>query len=342
MKKQLVKIFVLGAFAVSLSFGSALAAAEKVNLGHIAPPFHGQSKGLDAFADHIRAKTNGRIDIATFPVGQLGGERSLASQTQSGALPISAITTAVLQNFVKEVAVLDLPFLFPNLETVHDTLDDPEVTKRMFSYLPKKGFIGVGWAEDGMRSFLSAKGPMRSPADFKGLKVRVMNSPAYMDTFEALGASAVGIPFPEVYNALQTGVIDAAESSLLVASLMKFPEVTKYITRSNYALTSVIIVVNRDYWETLSDEDHKIFYEAGKIAAKVNREVNDQLRAKLYKKEVSVVEFLKQQGVELLDLTDAELAVFKKVTAPVWVKYRKSLGDDLVDFILGKAKEHNK
>ncbi len=339
MKRPIQRILIAALVAL-WAIAPSPVRAEKINLGHIAPPFHGQSKGLNAFADHIRQKTDGRIDIATFPLGQLGGERSLASQCQSGAIPIVAVTTAVLQNFVKEVAVLDLPFLFPDLATAHATLDDPEVREKIFSYLPQKGFVGVGWSEDGMRSFLNAKTAIHSPADFKGLKIRVMNSPVYMDTLETLGASAVGIPFPEVYNALQTGVIDGAEASLLVSSLMKFPEVTKHITRSEYALTEVIIVVNRDYWESLSAADRKIFREAGAIAIKVNREVNDALRKKLFKSELSVEEFLKKQNVQLVELSEAERAVFRKTTAPVWDKYRKSLGNDLVTFMAEKVKQH--
>lgn len=340
MKRQIQSMLIAAVIAV-LAFLPCSAQAEKINLGHIAPPFHGQSKGLNAFADHIRQKTDGRIDIATFPLGQLGGERSLASQCQSGAIPIVAITTAVLQNFVKEVAVLDLPFLFPDLATAHATLDDPEVQEKIFSYLPKKGFVGVGWSEDGLRSFLNAKRAIHSPADFKDLKIRVMNSPVYMDTLEALGASAVGIPFPEVYNALQTGVIDGAEASLLVSSLMKFPEVTKHITQAEYALTEVIILVNRDYWESLSAADQKIFSEAGSIAIKVNRDVNDSLRKKLFKSELSVEEFLKKQNVQLVKLSGAERDVFRQATTPVWDKYRKSLGSDLVDFMVEKVKQHH-
>jgi tripartite ATP-independent transporter DctP family solute receptor len=339
MKKPFQKFLVTALIALwAILPGSAR--AEKINLGHIAPPFHGQSKGLNAFADHVRQKTEGRIDIATFPLGQLGAERSLGSQCQSGAIPIVAITTAVLQNFVKEVAVLDLPFLFPDLATAHATLDDPAVQEKIFSYLPKKGLVGVGWSEDGLRSFLNVKTPIHSPADFKGLKMRVMNSPVYMDTFEAFGASAVGIPFPEVYNALQTGVIDGAEASLLVSSLMKFPEVTKHITKSEYALTEVIILVNRDYWESLSGADQKIFREAGDIAIKVNREVNDALRKKLFKSELSVEEFLRKQDVQLVTLNEAERESFRQATLPVWDKYRKSLGNELVDFMVEKVKQH--
>lgn len=340
MNRQIQSVLIAAVVAI-LAILPCSAQAEKINLGHIAPTFAGQSRGLEALADYVRQKTDGRIDIATFPLGQLGAERSMASQCQSGALPIAAITTAVLQNFVKEVTVLDLPFMFPNLATAHATLDDPEVRTKIFSYLPGKGFVGIGWAEDGLRSFLNAKKPIHTPEDFKGLKMRVMNSPVYMDTFEAMGASAVGIPFPEVYNALQTGVIDGTDASLLVASLMKFPEVTKQVTHSEYALTEVIILVNLDYWNTLSEADQQIFREAGALCTKVNREVNVELINKLYKSELSVEGYLNKQGVQMVELSKAEREEFRRATTPVWDKYRKTLGTELVDFMAEKVNQHS-
>ena len=209
---RILAIVAVMAFIAGLPIAAFAASSENVKFGHVAPPFHGQSKGVDAFAAYVKEKTNGRIDIATFPMGQLGGERSMAEQVQSGTLQIAAITTAVLQNFVPQAAILDMPFIFPNRKTAYATLDDPEFQKKIFSYFPKKGFIAIGWTENEFRDFTNNKRPVRKPSDIKGLKVRVMNSPVYLDTFKQLGASPVGIPFPEIYNALQTGVIDAQEN----------------------------------------------------------------------------------------------------------------------------------
>jgi tripartite ATP-independent transporter DctP family solute receptor len=315
---------------------AAPAAAEAIKFGHVAPPFHGQAKGVEAFAQYVKDKTQGRIEIATFPMGQLGSERSMASQVQSGSLQIAAITTAVMQNFVPQVAVLDMPFIFPSRKAAYATLDDPEVQKRLFSYLPKKGFVGIGWSENEFRDFTNTKHPVRTPADIKGLKVRVMNSPAYLDTFEQLGASSVGIPFPEVYNALETGVIDAQENPLLTSVLMKFTEVATYVTKTQHALTECIIIVNPDYWASLSAADQQIFREAAALAIRTNREVNAALHQKLPKSGKSIAEYCKEKGIEVVELTDAEREAFKKAMVPVWNKYRPSIGDDLFDFILAK------
>ncbi|MFN2359319.1 MAG: TRAP transporter substrate-binding protein DctP, partial [Desulfotignum sp.] len=123
MKKSGVKqsVLVTGvAVLITFALGCFLPAfADTVKFGHVAPPFHGQAKGVDAFADYVKEKTNGEIEIATFPAGQLGGERSMAEQVQAGTLQIAALTTAVLQNFVPQCAILDMPFIFPDRQTAY-------------------------------------------------------------------------------------------------------------------------------------------------------------------------------------------------------------------------------
>jgi tripartite ATP-independent transporter DctP family solute receptor len=322
------------------STSSFAAAPDNIKFGHVAPPFHGQSKGAEAFAAYVKEKTGGEIDIATFPAGQLGGERSMAEQVQTGTLQIASITTAVLQNFVPEAAILDLPFLFPNRATAYATLDDLAFQKKFFSFFPKKGFIAIGWTENEIRDFSNNKRPVRTPEDIKGLKVRVMNSPVYLDTFKELGASPVGIPFPEIYNALQTGVIDAQENPILTTVLMKFTEVTKYVTLTQHSVTECVIIVSADYWESLSRENQQIFRDAAKVAIDTNRTVNAELHNNLPKSNISIDEYAKQANVEIIKLTPEEREKFRVAMSPVWDKYRKKIGGNLFDFTLEKIKEH--
>ncbi|MCG8529610.1 MAG: DctP family TRAP transporter solute-binding subunit [Desulfovibrionales bacterium] len=319
---------------------SLTAFARAVNFGHVAPPFHGTAKGVEAFAAYVNEKTKGRIKIAAFPSGQLGGERSMAEQVQGGTLPLASVSTAVLQNFVKETAILDMPFLFPNRATAYAVLDDGKVQEKIFSYLPKKGFIGIGWTENEFRDFSNTKRPIHSPEDVKGLKVRVMNSPAYLDAFKQLGASPVAIPFPEIYNALQTGVIDAQENPILTSTLMKFTEVTHHVTKTQHALTECIIIVGVDYWESLSPKDQKIFREAAKLCTRVNRRVNAKLHQSLPKLGISVDEYAQKHQIEIKELTPQERQAFKTAMVPMWKKYRKRIGNKLFDFMLDKIKEH--
>jgi tripartite ATP-independent transporter DctP family solute receptor len=212
-------------------------------------PFTARAKGVDAFAKYVMEKTGGEIEIKTFPMGQLGSERSMAEQVQAGTLEIASITTAVLMNYVPQVAVMDLPFVFPNRKTAYGVIDDPEFKEKIFSYLPAKGFVGVGWTENEFRDINNTKKPIVKPADLKGMKIRVMNSPVYMDTFKLLGANPVGIPFPEIYNALQQGVIDAQENPFYTSILIKTTEVAKHVTDTNHCLTECIIIVGLDFWD---------------------------------------------------------------------------------------------
>ncbi len=330
------------AAAALLLSSSAAAIAAEVKFGHVAPPFHGQSKGVEAFAAYVKEKTNGRIDIATFPAGQLGGERSLAEQVQSGTLQLATVSTAVMHNFVPEAVVMDMPFIFPDRETAYAVLDDEELQEKYFSYFPKKGFIAIGWTENDFRDFSNSKHPVHTPDDIKGLKVRVINSPVYIDMFKELGASPVGIPFPEIYNALQTGVIDAQENPVLTTTLMRFTEVTPYITLTRHSLTECVIVVSIDYWESLSDADKQIFRDAARECIKTNREVDINLLQHLPKSGISVEQFAKDNGVEIVTLTDEERAAFQKAMQPVWDKYRPKIGDDLFDLVLKKVDEYRK
>lgn len=319
---------------------SAVAKTAKVKFGHVAPPFHGLSKGADAFAAYVKEKTDGRIDIATFPSAQLGGERSMAEQVQGSTLEIASITTSVLQNFVPECAIIDMPFLFPNRETAYAALDDPELKKKIFSYFPQKGFMAIGWGENEIKDFTNNKRPIRTPEDIKGLKVRVMNSPVYIDTFKQLGASPVAIPFSETYSALQTGVVDAQANPILTSILMKFTEVTKYATLTHHSLNECITIVSIDYWESLTQKDKQIFMEGAEILKDTNREVNAQLHQSLPKSKLSIKAYAEANGIDIIELSDEERESFKMAMTPVWDKYRKKIGNDIFDIMLKTIKTH--
>ena len=326
--------------ALSLIAPNAFARGENIKFGHVAPPFIGQAIGVDAFAQYVKEKTDGKIDIATFPSGQLGGERSLAEQVQAGTLQLATVSTAVLQNFVPQAAMIDMPFIFPDRKTAYATLSDPEVKERLFSYFPKKGMIAIGYTENEFRDFTNNKRPVHTPEDMKGLKVRVMNSPVFIDAFKQVGASPVGIPFPEIYNALETGVIDAQENPLLTSVMMKFTEVTKYVTKTHHSLTECIIITSVDYWESLSAKEKEIFQQAADVCIDTNRKTTVHLHEKLPGTDTSITSYAKQNDVEIVELSASERESFRKAMRPVWEKYRKKIGEDFFDFILSKIASH--
>jgi tripartite ATP-independent transporter DctP family solute receptor len=316
MKKRLI---VLLACVCVLSFSATASAKMVLKYGHVAPPTHGQHAGCLAFADYVKEKTNGEIRVDVFPMGQLGGERSMMEQIQGGTLDICASTHAVVSNFVPQGALFSLSYLWPSREVGYKVLDDPEVQKIIFDLYPRKGMVCIGYTENDMRDLTNTKREIHTPEDLKGLKVRVIESPVYLDSFRALGTSPVPMPFPEIYNALQQGVIDAQDNPIMTSILMKFTEVCRYATLTNHILTECPMVINIASWERLTPEQQKIFREGAKLQIKVNREECRKLREKLIQQE-------EQKGLKIVRLTPEERKAFMKAVLPVHKKYEKKAG----------------
>lgn len=284
------------------------------------PPVHWHAKSAVLFANYVKEKTNGEITIDVFPLSQLGGERSMVEQVQGGTLDMADITTAVLSNFVPQVALFDLPFIWPSRGVAYSVLNDSEFQKIIFDLFPKKGMYAFGYGENEIRDITNTKREVRTPSDVKGMKIRVMEAPVYLDTWRALGASPVPMPFPEVYNGLQQGVIDAQENPLLTSMMMKFTEVCNYATELDYSLTATIKFVNIDLWNRLTPQQQQIFHEAAALAIKANREGSMKMTLGFFDK-------VKAAGkIKITNLTAAERDAFKQAVKPIFTKYEKKLG----------------
>ena len=333
MKKVLCAVFVAAIFAV-LCFGIA-DAKMIVKYGHVGPPVHTQHHGALAFAKHVSEKTNGEIEIQVFPLGQLGGERSMTEQVQGGTLQMTAVTAGVLANFVPEMGIIELPFVYPNRDVAYAVLDDKDVMERFAKYCDAKGFVFIGYTENEFRDMTNSKRPIKSPENLKGLKIRVIEAPLMIDTFKALGANPTPLPFPEIYNALQQKVIDGQDNPLYTSMVMKFTEVNKFATVTNHILTECPTVVGKAFWNSLKPEQQKIFREAAEVQIKVNRDGNAKNR-------VEMMEKAKAQNIDVHILTDQEREVFKKAVQPVLDKYRSQYGAEWYDFYLKKIDFYSK
>jgi tripartite ATP-independent transporter DctP family solute receptor len=317
MKKTWILIVTV---MLTFSLASGAHAKMTLKLGMPAPPTHPHTKSNVMLAEYVKAKTNGEITIDVFPMSQLGGERSMVEQVQGGTLEMADITTAVLSNFVPEVSFFDLPFLFPTRGLAYSVLNDSEFWKIISAAFPQKGFAVIGYGENEIRDFTNTKREVRKPEDIKGLKVRVMESPVYLETWKTLGASAVGMPFGEVYNALQQGVIDAQENPIMTSVLMKFTEVTPYVTILNYSLTATFKIVNLDIWNQLKPEQQEIFYQGAQMAMRAGREGSMKLTGEL------VAELEKSGKTKVVRLTPEERLAFRKAVQPVYDKLEGKMG----------------
>lgn len=308
------------ALCIVFCFCSMATAKMTLKMGFVAPPSHPEVKAGKVFAEYIKERTNGEITIDIFPMGQLGAERSMVEQVQGGTLDMMHCTTAVLSNFVPQVALFDLPFLWPSRGVAYSVLGDSEFFKIFADCFPKKGFVALGYGENEMRDLTNVKREVRRPVDVKGLKIRVQEAPVYLETWRVLGASPVPMPFPEIYNALQQGVIDAQENPILTSALMKFTEVCPYATITNYTLQETFKIMNIDVWERLAPEQQQIFRDGSAMMTRLNREGGMKMLAEIMAK-------LEAEGkVKITRLTKDERGAFYKAVQPVYAKFEKKVG----------------
>jgi TRAP-type transport system periplasmic protein len=317
MNKKLITVI---ACILLLSTASWSMAGMKLKMGLTPPPDHPHTKSVIAFAEYVKAKTNGEITIDVFPMGQLGGERSMVEQVQSGTLDLACITTAVLSNYVPQVAVIDMHFIWPSRGVAYSVLGDSQFWQIISDLFPQKGMVAFGYGQNEFRDLTNTVKPIRKPEDVKGLKIRVQESPIFLDTWRELGANPIPMPFPEVYTALQQGVINAQENPILTSVLMKFTEVCGHVTILQYSLTETIKIANADVWKRLTQQQQEIFRQGAEIAIKHNRE------GTLYMMDKLVADLEASGKATIQRLTPEERAAFFKAVQPVYVKYEKSLG----------------
>ncbi|MHB8827940.1 MAG: DctP family TRAP transporter solute-binding subunit [Syntrophales bacterium] len=334
MSKKPVSVIVAILFFL-VCFAISAEAKIIVKYGHVGPPIHPQHHGAVAFAKYVNEKTNGEIEVQVFPLGQLGGERSMCEQVQGGTLQMTSATASVLANFVPEIGIIELPFIYPDRDAAYKTLDDQDVRERFAKYADAKGFVFIGYTENEFRDMTNSKRPIKNPEDLKGLKMRVLEAPMMIDTFKALGTNPTPLPFPEIYNALQQKVIDGQDNPIFTSIMMKFTEVNKFATITNHVLTECPTVVNKDFWKSLTPEQQRIFREAAEVQLKVNREGNAKNR-------LVALEKAKAQKVDVHVLTPGEREAFKKAVQPVLDKYRSQYGAEWFDFYLKKIAFHAK
>ena len=269
-------------------------------------------KGAELFAKLIHERTGGRVQAKVFPNSQLGNTRQTIEQLQMGSLECTIMPTAFFGGFNRVLTIVDLPFLFPSVEAYYKVMTGPfgkELAKETETIrLKTLAFWTAGWKQ------FTSNFPIRKPGDFKGYKVRVMPSPPLMEQYRSYGASPIPIEFPELYNALQLGTVDAQENMLYRNEEMKFYEVQKYITISNHALMPEIVIVGKPWFDKLpKDIQEKMaatFQEIAPIEAKWIDEVDG----------ASVAVF-KKHGNVVYTLTPAEREEFRKLAPPVWEKF---------------------
>jgi tripartite ATP-independent transporter DctP family solute receptor len=298
-----------------------LAEIEPVNLrlAHVVNEQDGFHAAATKFQELVVERSDGKITVDLFPNATLGDERTLLEGMQIGTVDMGVITNGPVSNFLEEMAVFEMPFLFPSAEKAYEVLDGP-IGQELLDRLSEVNLKGLAYAERGFRNLTNSDRPVRTPADIEGLQVRVMENPVYIDTFRELGADAIPMAWTEALTAMQQGTIDGQENPVGVVYSFKLNETQTNMTMTRHAYAPAIFVMGLPVWSKLSDEAQEIVVQAARDASAYERQLNaDQESVQLQE--------LRDSGMTVID--DADLSAFAAAVQPVYEKYGSKFGDYL-------------
>ena len=315
---SITRLMLAAAAAVALTFGAPApgSAQQKLILkaSDVHPLGYPTVEAIVRMGKKLEAATNGRLSIQMFPSMQLGGEKEMIEQAQVGALQIARISVGPVGTIVDELNVFNMPFVFRDSKHMEAVIDGPigdELLEKI-SNNPQTRLIALGWMNAGSRNVYNSKKPIRSLDDLKGLKIRMMGNPIFVDTMNSLGGNGIAMGFNELYSAMQTGVVDGAENNPPTYIVQNHYQVAKYFSMTEHLIIPEIFVFSRRTWDTLSKDDQALI-------KKVSKEAQQEQRALWYKMEEESIAKMKASGIEIITFPDKK--VFQDAVKPVWDKY---------------------
>ncbi len=299
----------------------------KIKFSHVVAESTPKGIGANKFKQLVEQRLAGKVIVEVYPNSQLYGDDKEMEALLLGDVQLIAPSLAKFGKYTKKLQVFDLPFLFDDIHAV-ERFQKGTLGKQLLSAMAGQNFIGLGYWHNGMKQ-LSANKPLRIPADAKGLKFRIQHSDVLQTQFETLGANPQKLAFAEVYNALQTGVVDGAENPWSNIYSKKFHEVQKYFSETNHGVLDYLLVTSTQFWNGLPP---KIRTELEKILNEVSEEVNKLALDVEAQDRQKVLDFAKQTSkTEVLTLTKEELAQWREVMKPVWQKFEADIGKDVIE-----------
>lgn len=295
----------------------------EVKIGYALAPNSHYGAGANAWAGAVERATGGAFVFKQFPSSALGGERELIEGLQLGTVEAAIVSTGAISNFVPDVGVTDVPFLFRSSAHARAVLDGP-IGQEILGKFKARGLIALAWGEQGFRHITNGKHAIVKPEDLKGLKIRTMENPVHITAFKTLGASPTPMSWPEVTGALQQGTIDGQENPISVIASAKLASVQKYLTLTGHVYSPAVLMLSPKFWDSLS-EPQKIAFTAGaRDGAAAMRQYVDDVERK-------GVDDLKAQGMQVTEITNK--APFQAALAPANRQYASKFGKDLLDRI---------
>jgi C4-dicarboxylate-binding protein DctP len=312
------------ALAAIISTPAALAADPIVmKFSHVVAENTPKGQMANKFKELVAEKTGGSVVVEVYPNSQLFGDDKVLEAMLLGDVQLAAPALSKFSRYTDVLALYDLPFLFKDLDAV-DRFQQSEQGRAMLDAVSKKGLIGLGYLHNGMKQLSSSK-PLRVPEDASGLKFRIMSSEVLEAQFEAVKAAPLKKPFSEVFTLLQTRAIDGQENTWSNIYSKKFFEVQPYITESNHGLLDYMVVTSKEFWLGLPDEQRAQVKEALDEALAFGNQIARD-------KAVEDKKLIAESGrSEIIELTPAERDQWVDAMKPVWKKFEKEIGAELID-----------
>ena len=283
---------------------------------------HPQGQGAKKFADIVEQKSGGKIKVRLFPSGQLGGDLQTVSALQGGTIDLTVLNAGLLVGQVKEFGLFDLPFLFASGKEADAVVDGP-FGRKLADLLPAKNLMSLGYWELGFRNLTNSRRPVTKLEEIQGLKVRVVQSPLYIDLFNTLGANAVPLPFPELYTALEQKTVDGQENPVTLINTSKFYEVQKHLTLTRHTYNPQIVVFSKRVWDRLDADEKKLIEDAAQEARTFQREFSRE-------QETKALEAVKAAGMQVVELPAAEVTRIREKVQPVIKKFSEGVNEATV------------
>ena len=319
MKVQAKLISVLLAGLIS---SSAFAAGVVLKLGHIAESTNPYGRGADHFAELVKQKSNGDIEIKVFPSSSLGTQKELIEGLIYGTVDMTLTGTAELGTFEPKMAIFDMPFLFKDRAHAYKALDS--VGMELAKPLEAKGIKMLGYMENGIRHMTNNVRPIKAPEDMKGLKMRVMNNKVFVEMMKTLGASPTPMALAELYSAMQAGVVDGQENPSAHIYTKRFYEVQKYASLTGHAYSAEPVLISVSSWKKLKPEQQAIIQAAATEAIAWQRKLSENEDSDFWDK-------IKKTGK--MEVISVDRKPFMDATEPVYKQLSKTVGQDNLDKI---------
>jgi tripartite ATP-independent transporter DctP family solute receptor len=271
----------------------------------------------------VKSKSGGKMKINVFGGGQLGKDTAVVSAMQGGTIDMCVMNSSLLAGVVKEMAVLDFPFVFANEKEADAVVDGP-FGKKLHGLLEPKALVGLSYWELGFRHFHNSKRPIAKLEDLQGLKIRVIETPIYVDFMKAMSANPVPLPYPELYGALEQGAIDGGTQPVINMTSAKLYEVQKYFSLTGHMYNPQSVIFSKKVWDGLNADEKKLLQDSVDEARDYQRKISRERNA-------SGIAELKAKGMLINELPAADRAKMKEKAQPVVDKYTKQIGEPLVN-----------